>query len=474
MNTNAIANKTKAIVGACITFICLLFTQFLLPVNLAGNVVYLYYIELFIIALFTAAFIFMLVKKSKLNLSKKEIAIMFLFVAWFAVLTVYRFFVTGNITGGFIVFRVLTFPIILMLIFKQYQITKQSVFWGLFAFITYINIYQIISVIFISKSFRLATALANINIYICFALAVLPLLLYFVSKYKCENKAIQSAVRIAAVFNIVCVVLFSLYSGSRIAVLLCPVIGVISYFFINKFTKKSILTFLASVVAMVVLISTMFVANIYDAKYNFFRVVDPFLSIFHFEFDFGSDDTNSDDPTHEHTKPEQNKPGQSKPGQNKPGQSKPEKDEPEIITPEDMELAQTSVADSNGMRGALWEKSIYYIKQNPIFGRHSIDIDCQMTFVGAEEPVTIVGSPHNFILEMWLALGLPGMLIYFAIILLSVAKILFAKISVGKKVNFMLIMLSIFGFSFFQPLVTCWFAISMTLWISMYFFTSDI
>lgn len=420
--------KKKDLIQIVIMFVSLLFTQFLLPVSIAGTTIYIYYIEVFIIAMFLIALINIIVKKAKINLKKRELLWLILFIGWFALVTVYRFITTGDLTGGFINFRVLIFPIILLLIFRQYNVNTKNIFYGVFAFIACINIYQIISLIFYAKSFRQIKGLGNINIYLCFALAVLPLLIGYIKKSK------SKVLKTIAVLNIAVIILLSLFSGSRIGVIITPVISVISYFAVNKFNKKSVVIFIASLASLTVVISAIFVAGIYDAKYNFFRVGGPVFDVFNITVDVPDDEPQADG------------------------------------TKSDLEQAQINATDSNSMRSEVWKKSVEHIRENPIFGRGNTDIVFYVNFVGIDEPVKFAQSPHNFILEMWLALGLPGMLIYLAAVAITAIKILFGKYTVTQKINFTLILLSVFGFSFFQPLVTSYFAVSCILWISVYLF----
>ena len=430
----------KDLFGCCIVFLCLLFTQLMVPVTLMGNTMYLYCVEFLIVFLFLAALIHILVKKEKIELKKYEFLTLFVFIGWFVVLTVYRYVYVGNITGGFIVLRILLFPIILVLLLRQYKLSRKSVFVGLLAFSTCINFYQIYSLIFVSESFRQIKGLKNINVYLCFALAVLPLLFYALSAYKSSCKLKKYAVNAVIIFNIFAVICFSMFSGSRLAVVVCPIVVFCSYFLTNKVTKKSVCGFIAMVAVAVVLISSVIALDVFDAKYNFYRVAGSIVKSIGLELP----DTDSENsPASPNKKPNSNK---------------------------TQTEAASNALDSNSMRGALWKKSIFYIQQNPVFGRHSIDIDCEVYLDGSNEPTLIIESPHNFILEMWLSLGLPGMLIYLLMLAWCALKILLSRLSVRMKLNFMLIMFVIFGFSFFQPLVTCFFAVSLILWLSMYLF----
>ena len=51
--------------GGLVVFLCLLFTQFMVPVKLAGNTMYLYLVEFFLIALFLGACVHLLTKREK-------------------------------------------------------------------------------------------------------------------------------------------------------------------------------------------------------------------------------------------------------------------------------------------------------------------------------------------------------------------------------------------------------------------------
>ena len=429
--------------GGLVVFLCLLFTQFMVPVKLAGNTMYLYLVEFFLIALFLGACVHLLIKREKPQLRLIEFLLLGLLCAWFVVLTGYRYVYAGTITGGFIVFRVLVFPIVLVLLLRQYRIGRKAVALGLFLFLTAVNLYQIYSLFAVSHSFRQIKGLMNINIYLCFALAALPMLIGFVCAYQNSCKCRMLAVRAMGIFNVLAIVCFSLFSGSRIAVALCPVIATLSWFLTAKISRRSIAIFFSMVAAVAVLVGSMITMDVYDAEYNFYRVTDTLIpNVDLTQFIDSTEETMGELP----------------------------EDVQAGIMNEVQESANQSVTDSDNMRSVLWEKSIFYIRQNPIFGRHSIDIDAEVVFAGTEEKSLIIEAPHNFILEMWLALGLPGMAVYLLMIALCAFKVLLSKLTLLVKGNFLLVMLSVFGFSFFQPLVTCYFAVSLMLWLAMYLF----
>ena len=436
--------KQRQTWGFLVVFLSLLFTQLVQPLSLAGSTMHIYVVEYFLIALFCGACVHILITKQKIQLKALEFVLLALFGVWFVVLTLYRYVYAGTITGGFIVFRVLVFPIILVLLLRQYKIERKTVALAVFFFLTLVNLYQIYSLFGVSHSFRQIKGLKNINIYLCFALAALPMLIAFLASYQSECRKKVIAVKAMGIFNVLAITCFSLFSGSRIAVCLCPVIAAVSYFLVNRITWKSVKVFLIMAAAVAALVASIIALNIYDAEYNFYRVTDTMFPALHLEQRIDHSDETLGEQIPDVTEETQMNEAQASAAQN--------------------------AADSDNMRAILWEKSIFYIRQNPIFGRHTIDIDAEFTFGETGEVHTIIESPHNFILEMWLALGLPGMLVYLLMIALCAFKVLLSKLSISRKANFLLVMLAIFGFSFFQPLVTCFFAVSLMLWLTMYLF----
>ncbi len=427
------SEKIKNLCIVFLTFLILLSTQILMPISFMGKTLYLYAVELCIALIFAVVAVRLIFKKEKLNFSVKQLILPAAFAAWFVVLTVYRFFFESSISGAFIIVRVMFFPIIMLFILKQLKISKKYICYGITAFMTYINIYQAVSVP-IKKSFRYIVGLKNINIYLCFALAMLPLLFSFIFKDEGTDKAERIITKAAAWFNLLVISCISLFSGSRLALLLYVVIMLLCCAINFKKEKGVIKKIIALLLAVLLLAFLIVLIKPYDAVYNFSRSSGIDLSSISFN-------------------------------QGSAG----------IEPPQDEELMDEAngVTDSNNMRLALWTKAISYIKENPIFGRYTVDIECDFVFAGTNEPVKISQSPHNFILEMWLAFGLFGMLLYLAMLGIAALKIFKIKACFGQKVNFLLGMVAIWGFSFFQPLVTCYFAISLLLWLYIYIFSKS-
>lgn len=427
--------------------VTLVLTQYLIPINVGSKKIYIYYTEIFIILLCIVTFIDTIKNKKKLKLDKKYILYLLAFIIWFIILTIYRYVFYQTLTGGFIIFRVLFFPIVLCILFKQYDINKKDILFALLLFISIINLYQIYSLIFVSNSFRVIGALKNINIYLTFVVSSTPMMITYLLKSKDFYKSVvfRRTISILIILNIILITTFVFLSGSRLAILIYPVVSILSFFFNYKFNKRSIIKFLSIFIVSMVLIFTIVGLNLYDSKSNFSRSFNPIITTLKLNNIFNSSGTNNN-------KEENN--SETKEG-------------------EDSKEENISIIDSDNMRTKLWEKSIYYIKQNPIFGKSSVDIDIEMKFVNSDETTTVIQVPHNFILEMWLGLGLPGMIMYLFLIGYLVLKVIKKNINLNLKMNFMLTLFSILAFSFLQPLVTCYFVISMLFWFNFYLYLKE-
>ncbi len=442
-----------------IVLFSLLGTQFVFPVNILSRTIYLYYVEIFLFCVLVIVSIITL-KKRKGNLLKRTEGVLFaLFIVWFFLLTVYRYVSSGNVTGGFIVFRVLTFPILLVWMLRQMNTNKNDILFGVLLFITSMNIYQVYS-IFITRSFRTVYALKNINIYLCFMLAALPLLFMMLKQLKFSSKVICGFVTIIIPFNILTILVFSFFSGSRIAVVILPIVFFCSFLLTNGFNKKSLVRLGGLVVSFALLVSIILQCNIFDAKYNVTRTWFEVLNTLGVQLSFTDIDERNVQDTENSTWTDG--------GENEEGFVENEDSTNNGFSEFGYSEVENTVIDSNNMRYKLWKQSIEYIKESPFWGRTSIDIEVEMNFAGYATPVKIIQSPHNFILEGWLALGFPGMIIYGIIIAITVISIMRKRIKASIKANMFIVLFVIFGFSFFQPLVTCYFAISLILWFNLY------
>jgi len=432
-------------------FFVLLGTQFILPVNVLGRTVYLYYVEFLLVALFIGVAVTLLVKRQKPCLPLVLWVLPCIFIIWFFVLTAYRFFNFGDITGGFINFRVLTFPILFVLLLKQLKIAKKDLLFGIFLFATVMNIYQVGS-IFISHSFRTVLALKNINIYLCFMLTLLPLLFFMLKTLSHPAKAVRILMRSLLVFNILSILVFTFFSGSRLTVVILPLSFFLGGLAVFGLHRCAFLKLGALFLAFIIISGTIMTLNLYDARYNVGRT---YAEV----FDILSIETPEKKPSSE--------------SENKDPSQNTESENTDSDNTDPVQDAKINVTESNSMRDLLWKKSVEYIKESPFWGRTSIDVEIEMTFFGKTEPVKVTQSPHNFILEMWLALGLPGLILYGTIILTVLIFILRKKTGIGGKIALFTILFPLFGFSFFQPLVTCYFAISLLLWLVLYLFEEN-
>lgn len=418
-------------------------TQIMLPVNIGSRTIHLYYVELFLIVLFIGVAVTMLVKRQKPRFPILMWVLPCAFLVWFFILSAYRFFAFGDLTGGFINFRVLFFPIIFFLIVKQLRIEKKDLLFSLLLFVTVMNIYQVAS-LFIVHSFRTVLALKNINIYLCFMLAMLPLLFFMLKTLSYPVKAVHILMQSLLVFNILCILVFSFFSGSRLNVVILPVSFFLGGMAVFGFNWRSVVRLCALCLAFIIISGTVISANLYDARYNVARTYAEIFEAIGIRIPEDSplpdtENTDADLST-------------------------------DAVDSGITQDAKTNAMASNSMRQLLWEKSVQHIKDSPFWGRTSIDIEIEMMFAGATEPVKVIQSPHNFILEIWLALGLPGLILYGVILLTVMLSILRKQTRWSGRIMLLTILFSLFGFSFFQPLVTCYFAISFLLWLVLYLF----
>lgn len=481
MKKNNYLSKKNMFKIFCIMIIFTVFlsTQFLLPIKFMEKIVYVYRVEIILIILFFIAAIDILVRKKKIVIGKKEIIYLFILIVWFLLLTFYRHFVYGDITGGLIIFRVLMFPILFILLLRQYNIDKKNICTGFLLFISYINICQVYDLIVNSNSFRTSLALKNINIYLCFMISIIPLLLILSNNKFIEYKN-KKLINVVIILNFIIISVFSILSGSRIGILFFTLMFVLSYLLIFKITINSLIKFAISILVLILLIFTLVQFKIYDGRENLLRAIDPVIQILkNTSIDKPSKNNEikletSDNEVNNETATEninENKPNvETNNGEidNKDKFNNNNEVSNNSIT------QNSSVVDSNNMRSLLWKKSIEYIKKNPIFGKGNIDIEIDMYFSTTTQPTKIIQSPHNFILEIWLALGLPGMISYFILLIYNIIKIFVSKTKFNIKMNFMLSFISILFFSFFQPLMTSYFAISIILWILIYLYLEEV
>ena len=428
--------NTLEIVTIAIVFFSLLGTQILLPLELNGRTIYPFFAEFFLILLFGITAVWLLVKRKKLIINKTELILLSGFVIWFIVLTGYRFIYVGDVSGAFLVFRTLMFPVLLALFFRQIGAPKKHMAYGVVLFATCMNIYQIYNLVFVTQNFRTVTSLKNINIYLCFMLALIPVFVFLLKNLDCCCRTWRVVLKGVLLFNILSISIFTIFSGSRLALLMLPISLFGSYFAINGFSKKAFVKFLAILLSLILLASAFIILNLYESKSSIERTLTPVLEIIQKYMPSIQCGGNDDIGTGENIKNE-------------------------------------NVADSNTMRDLLWQKSIESIKKSPFWGTSTTDVEIEMYFSGDPKPVIMVQSPHNFIIESWMALGLLGMCIYFAMLILLAVSVLRKKMKKSLKINFLICMFIIFGFSFFQPLVTYHLVISIILWLVIYLCTQN-
>lgn len=415
-------------------FFTLMGTQFSVSLHITNRTVYVYLAEVIMLISSVAVMVSMLIKGQSQAFRFPQWLLTAAMIAWFFILTAYRYFTFGDLTGGFIIFRVLMLPVVFVLSLRHLNMSKTHIVWGIFLFVTAINGHQMFS-LFQTASFRTVQALQNINIYLCFMLAALPFLLVMLRQLYFSSKALRILMGALLAWNILTILVFAFFSGSRLAAALLPLCFFSAFWLVFGFSKKAFLSLGALVLAFVVILGTVLSCDLYDSRYNVSRTYTEVLHALHAELpgDFAQPDNGSSDV-------------------------------------DDQTAAENNVADSNTMRKLLWQTSLNHILKSPFWGRTSVDVEIEMSFVGSQTPVKVIQAPHNFILEGWMGLGLPGLLIYGAILLLAILPILRRKTPLCQKLLLFVTLLAVFGFSFFQPLVTCYFAISLILWLSLYLY----
>lgn len=464
----------KNILEILLIFLLCLSTQYMIPINILSRTIYIYYVEIILMILFFVAMIDIFIRKKKINIKLMEVIVLALLFLWFVFLILYNYFVYANLTGGFIIFRVLVFPIVLVLLLRQYNVNKKNILYGILIFTTFINVYQIYSLIYFSNSFRAASALKNINIYLCYMISVIPIFIWYLKNNAEPKNKIRYLNEIIVFFNVFIITIFSILSGSRIAFVMCPFILIFSFFCINKISIKSIFKMFGYIVIIIITLFILIKFNVYDAKDNLFRSVNPILQFF---IEEPLEDSIIDNIPNdlEDKKTEANKNNKLNSNITSSGNSNND-NKSDNLKNEILENAKdnTTVIDSNNMRNIIWKNSIISIRDNLVLGIFKTDIEFDMYYFNLDTPVKMIQSPHNFILEIWLALGLPGLIVYCFIIIGMTFKILLSKIKLSYKCNYLLSMFSIFGFSFFQPLVTSYFIISISLWLIIYLYSEEV
>lgn len=393
------------------------------------NKIYISYTEIIMLFLWAFTFIF-LIKKSKMYLNndlKKIIKIVIAFITFFIFLLIYWSFTLENLNGVYKLFRTIMLPIIIVFIPTVFKINKRQLILSIIIFLTYISKSQIKRLYF-GSSFRELTGLGNINIYLCFIIMILPILINVLSNLNKTNKIFYWIGNIIIWINITLSAIISLLSGSRISFVLYPLVFFLSFFNNFKIRKKTILSFI-----VFSLLIGFFCTLAYRRDYNgardsinrsFFTIVEK-SSVINFMI-----------------------------GKFKLPDTIPSR-------------AGTNAINSDLMRKNIQENTIKTIKENFLFGVGNTDIKFKATFIDIENfYLDMVQSPHNFILELLISIGIIGLAFYLYMII-NIILIIIKKHKNDKKeiTNFFLIIGSTYFYSFYEPLITVQLAISFIFWI---------
>ncbi len=296
--------------------------------------------------------------------SKYVLLLSILFIIYYLVITIYRY------TNGFNAFQsnyiasIYISSLVLYFLIDSKIINTFNIFRKLLIISSLINFAQL----FISyqlSSVRFSYLLLNINVYNVAMIVMMPYFIYFVMY---QGEIIRNKIWIGICWlNIFFSIFFVISSGSRsgLYLLIFTILSCLILNFRNNIYRslKSMLPFLLIALA----ITLLYQINFLDLRKNMAR---QFISITAIT-DVGSF----------------------------PG-----------FNPEDTTAIKEEISGSDSVRSYLWAESLHEIEKNPLFGTGKtlfiVEYDKKFVFQGA----------HNVFLELSLAFGIIGMLLYFSIL----------------------------------------------------------
>lgn len=352
------------------------------------------------------------IHKKEYKIENKKLiisSIIFLMISFVEI--IYRIIVYEFDMQFFSITRIYLVAIILFFAFDSKIIKKEYIYNSLIIFITFLDLGELIYLL-INNSLRTSDIAININIYMCSALLVLPILFYRVY----DNK-LNLLKKVIIYFNIIAIIVLVPFSGSRTAIILliATILGMIFVMrkYLNKRNSLKIIGILFLSIISIVLIYN-FIADNY-AKASLYRAtnIDKIIGFENDDLRKRNLETNipSDVTTNKITKENSNQ------------ITKDEKD----YTNKNSIISQNVLIENNAnvksnanvdqteekmsrtsdiLRGQLWSEAIEKIKENPIFGKGIITLNYELSGKTVEQ------SPHNFILELLLSYGILGTVAY--------------------------------------------------------------
>ena len=373
-----------------------------------------------LIILFSLIYLYYLYKKRIISFQdldfKKNILI---FIGYLCIFTFYHVIFDGFDMAYFSYPRISICAITLFILFEKKLIDKKSVSAAINIFLAVLNILQLIHFL-LNHSLRTSEVANNINIYICCNLILLPFLFYQVIVK--NNKL--------SLFNSILTLSFIPFSGSRSGFGLSIIVLLALFFiFLKKLNVKLVVTkFLIIVFGSILSIFLLFLGfGDYYAQSSVMRATF-FDQFFRIENDDLRVQTNNIILEENITITQENATPQDS--------DKTNSDDTEQLH-ESQEMERTS----DLIRKNMWYAAVNKVKENPILGTGIMTYDVNMNNRIVQQ------GPHNFILELLLCYGVIGSLIY-TVILYKMYKTTLKK---GNKVLKLIILTSLFAYSFFQP-----------------------
>lgn len=380
-------------------------------------------------------------------LSNKVFLSVLIFVIYYILIFLIRLFMHKDLTGSFIILRVIVFPIVIFLMVPIKDLHARKIFLSILAFFTLVNIVQMFQLVVFHIDSRQLPALQNINVYLIISAMILPLEMLSLKNAKITYPNQYKLFRIVIVINIFISCFLMIISGSRLGIYFIVPLFFISYFINFKVCKQNMIKLASGICVFLITVLFVVSTNTFNSAINVARVIPPasafMLSkaenqIVNSKVQTDSDTVNDSASNHNEV--------------------------------DEYKKAEGSADASNSMRTALWKESIKLIRNNFWLGTGTTDVKTSLVVNG--ETWTVNQSPHNFILESWLSFGFFGMLLY--LILMSIPLMLILsnkKMLIRIRLNYILVYFVTFLFSFVEPLITSFFVVSVMFWtvLSMYY-----
>lgn len=357
------------------------------------------------------------------NRPKDPVArVYYLFAAYYACVTVYRFIngmeVKENLYYSLVLFG--SMALYQQIVNSRIQMGKDEYELNIFLFAVYMIIYRFLYLFVGQKIFPLSPLNVLYNTF-----SIVLLLPFFIdhigeSGESSKNRRLYSAVSIGILVTVA-------YSTSRV-IFCISVFAVLLLFLANVKNTKKLARMLIITGSSVLIIVLLFTMNVRDMRYSLYREASPLASII--ERVIPSPDI--DQP----------------PVSTEPGPASPNPDAYFI------EVAEAQIQRSDSARTSLLKSGIEQIKINPWFGTGDVVYEESRQVAGMGE-YTHKESSHNFVIETLVCYGLIGFIfvgIIFSMIVFNTG-VFKKKINCEwcQRISMAAVILCYFAMGFTQP-----------------------